>query len=120
MNLYELPTETVKALDAYLSCFDPESGEQVATDEECSAAYAKFKELENKQGDAAEWILKTRANAEARIAGLEAEAPPDRQRDAQADAPALPRRVAVAVQPDPTPRGVRRAGVHRGGRVGVD
>lgn len=74
MNIYELPEETQRALDLYLACFDPETGEQVAGDEETAHHYAKFQECENQQGQAAEWVLKTRANAEARIAALAFEA----------------------------------------------
>lgn len=73
MNVYELSQETEKAFSGYLSCFDPDTGEQTATDEEVATKYAELKELENRKDELVEWALKKRANALSNCAAAKAE-----------------------------------------------
>lgn len=63
MNIYELSQETEKAFAGYLSCFDPDSGEQIESDEVVASKYAELQELQNRKDELAEWALKKRANA---------------------------------------------------------
>lgn len=71
-NLYELPHEVEKAIATYFSSFD-ENGEQTETDEVVAERYQALTALENQKNQAAEWILKTRANAVSEIERLQSE-----------------------------------------------
>lgn len=71
-NLYQIPMEAEQALDLYFSSFD-ENGEQTESDEVVAQRYAAVEALQNQQNDAAEWILKTRANAVYEIEALQIE-----------------------------------------------
>ncbi len=73
MNLYQLPQEAEKALERYLACFDPETGELLTTEEDLKQAQAELSESENRTNEAIEWALQKRANALARVAGVKSE-----------------------------------------------
>lgn len=73
MNVYELSQETEKAFSGYLSCFDQDSGEQTATDEEVATKYTELQELENRKDELVEWALKKRANALSNVASAKFE-----------------------------------------------
>lgn len=73
MNLYEIPREVDEAFALYLSSFDQETGEQIATDEETGARFQALKEMENKKNDIVQWALSKRANAIADVTAVESE-----------------------------------------------
>lgn len=73
MNLYEIPHEVDEAFSLYLSSFDPETGEQTATDEETEERLVALKDLQNKKDDIVKWALSKRANAIADINAVQAE-----------------------------------------------
>lgn len=73
MNLYELRKDVNEKMDAYFACFDPETGEQIATEEETDKRFAEMKELENQKDELTRWLLEKRANQMAHVAGIESE-----------------------------------------------
>lgn len=72
-NIYQLPNEVQGAIERYYSLFDSETGELLATEEELQKAQDAIKELENRSNEAMEWMLKTRTNEKAEIAGIDSE-----------------------------------------------
>lgn len=72
-NIYQLPKEIEELMSTYYSSFDPDTGEQVATDEEVEERLKSLKEKENKKDEIIDWILKTRANAQAQKNALDLE-----------------------------------------------
>ena len=73
MNIYELPNDIIKALDEFYACFDQDTGELIKTEEELAIAQHNLEELQNKSNETMEWLLKSRANSLASIAGAQLE-----------------------------------------------
>lgn len=72
-NIYNLPQEVEKALNAYYDCFDPDTGELAVSEEELTAAQSALEELQNQSDEILKWYLEDRANRLARIAMFENE-----------------------------------------------
>lgn len=72
-TIYTLPAEVEQALELYYSSFDPDTGEQTASDEEVAARQAALDELMNRANENLEWYCADIANRNARLAGLKTE-----------------------------------------------
>ena len=62
MKIYEIPQEFERAMDNLRSLYDPDTGEQTATDEDVVIAIKAIQDLRDRSDDAMVWMLQTRAN----------------------------------------------------------
>lgn len=72
-NIYNLPTEVEKALEAYYACFDLDTWELIASQEEIETAQKELEEYQNRSDDILTWHLQDRANRKARGEMIESE-----------------------------------------------
>lgn len=72
-NIYSIPNEVEEALGEYYGCFDPETGELIATDEQMQSAEAKLANLQNRADDILKWYLEDRANRKAESVAIGSE-----------------------------------------------
>lgn len=73
MNIYTLPNDVEAALASYYNCFDPDTGEQTATDEGVASAEAILNDLMNRADENLQWYVSDIMNHKARIAGIKSE-----------------------------------------------
>jgi len=72
-NIYNIPFEVEKSLEAYYACFNEETGELIVSQEEMEKCQAVLDELKNQSDDITKWYLEDRANRKARIDMLKSE-----------------------------------------------
>lgn len=73
MKIYELNKDIEQLLDIYYNCFDMETGEQTASDEELQNIQKQLEEKQNQKDELKTWILHKRANNIANVNWIKVE-----------------------------------------------